>query len=129
MSGASVDTPDVRAWSLLSGGGRIAFGVGMLTAPEWALRVLGFTEVGPATVPVTRLAGIRDLVLGLVTVAGLQDRERLRRATVANAVADAGDALAFGMALRTSERAAGLRGLAAALPAAAAGIWTGWRLS
>ena len=129
MSGASVDTPDVRAWSLLSGGGRIAFGVGMLTAPEWALRVLGFTEVVPATVAVTRIAGVRDLVLGLVTVVGLQDRDRLRRATVANAVADAGDTLAFGITLRTPERTAGVRGLAAALPAAVAGIWTGWRLT
>ena len=129
MSGAAIDTPDVRAWSLLSGGGRIAFGVGMLTAPEWALRVLGFTEVVPATVAVTRIAGVRDLVLGLVTVAGLQDRDRLRRATVANAVADAGDTLAFGITLRTPERTAGVRGLAAALPAAVAGIWTGWRLT
>ncbi len=129
MSSAAVDRPDVRAWSWLSGGARIAFGVGMLTAPEWALRVLGFTEVGPATVAVTRIAGVRDLVLGLVTVAGLQDRDRLRSATVANAVADAGDTLAFAVTLQTPERGAGSRGMAAALPAALAGLWTAWRLS
>jgi hypothetical protein len=121
--------PDVRAWSLASGLGRVGFGVAMLAAPESALRALGFTEVSPATVAVTRLTGVRDLVLGLVTVAGLNDRDRLRTATVANAVADAGDALAFGIALGTPERAAAVRGLAAALPAAAAGIWTRWRLS
>ena len=120
---------DVRAWSLASGLGRIAFGVGMLAAPESALRALGFTDVSPATVAVTRVAGVRDLVLGLVTMAGLEDRDRLRRATVANAVADSGDTLAFGIALRSPERAAGLRGLGAALPAAAAGFWTAWRLS
>lgn len=129
MNEAAVNTPDVRLWSLISGFGRIAFGVGMLGAPEWALRALGFTDASPATVAVTRLAGVRDLVLGLVTVAALDDRDRLRRATVANAVADAGDTLAFGMALRTPERDAGLRGLAAALPAASVGIWTAWRLS
>jgi hypothetical protein len=129
MSGTQVDAPDVRAWSLASGVGRIAFGVGMLAAPESALRTLGFAEVSPATVAVTRLTGVRDLVLGLVTVAGLDDRDRLRRATVANAVADSGDAFAFGVAMRSPERGAAVRGLAAALPAAAIGMWTAWRLS
>ena len=126
MSG--VGATDVRAWSLASGLGRIAFGVGMLAAPEPALRKLGFADVSPSTVAVTRLTGVRDLVLGLVTVAGLGDRDRLRRATVANAVADTGDALAFGIAMRTPERDAAVRGLAAALPAAVAGCWTAWRL-
>jgi hypothetical protein len=80
-------------------------------------------------VAVTRLAGGRDLVLGLVTVAALDDRGRLRGATLANTLADAGDTLAFGIALGTDEHAAGSRGLAAALPAALAGAWTAWRLS
>jgi hypothetical protein len=126
---AAVDAPDVRAWSAISGLGRIVFGVGMLTAPEWAVRVLGFREPSAATVTVTRLAGGRDLVLGLVTLAGIQDGDRLRAATLANSVADAGDTLAFGLALGTEERAAGLRGIAAALPATVAGLWTAWRLS
>jgi hypothetical protein len=121
--------PDVRAWSLASGLGRIAFGVGMLAAPERAARGLGFTDVSPAAAAVTRLTGVRDLVLGLVTVAGLDDRDRLRRATLANAVADTGDALAFGLTLRTPERGAAVVGLAVALPAAAAGFWTAWRLT
>jgi hypothetical protein len=125
---SGVSATDVRAWSLVSAVGRIAFGVGMLAAPEPALRKLGFADVSPSTVTVTRLAGVRDLVLGLVTVAGLDDRDRLRRATVANAVADTGDALAFGVAMRTPERGAAVRGLAAALPAAAIGCWTAWRL-
>jgi hypothetical protein len=129
MSGTPVDAPDVRAWSLSSGLGRIAFGVGMLAAPERALRALGFNDASPATVAVTRVAGVRDLVLGLVTVSGLDDRDRLRRATLANALADAGDAVAFSAALRTPEREAGVRGFAVALPAAAVGIWTAWRLT
>jgi hypothetical protein len=129
MSGAEVDAPDVRTWSLASGLGRVAFGVAMLAAHEWALRVLGFRDVGTATVAVTRLAGTRDFVLGAVTLAGLADRDRLRAATVANTLADAGDTLAFGLALGTEERAAGSRGLLAALPAAITGAWTAWRLS
>jgi hypothetical protein len=129
MSGATVDEPDIRAWSLASGFGRVAFGVGMLAAPEAALRALGFSEVSPATVAVTRVAGVRDLVLGGVTLAALRDRDRLRAATLANAAADTGDTLAFGIVLGTPERAAGSRGIAAALPAAVAGLWTAWRLS
>jgi len=129
MSEVSVDAPDVRAWSLASGLGRVAFGVAMLAAPERALRSLGFSDVGPATLAVSRIAGIRDLVLGVVTLTALEDSDRLRGATVANAVADAGDSLAFGLALSTEERAAGSRGIAFALPAAVAGAWTAWRLS
>ena len=129
MSTAAVDAPDVRAWSVASGLGRIAIGVGMLVAPEPALRALGFSEVTAATVAISRVAGVRDLVLGVATLARLRDHGDLRAATLANAAADAGDTLAFGLALGTPERTAGSRGVAAALPAAVAGLWTAWRLS
>jgi hypothetical protein len=101
----------------------------MLAAPELALRALGFSEVSAATKAVARIAGIRDLVLGLVTLAALDDPERLRTATIANATADAGDTAAFSIAVGSDERTAGVRGVAAALPATAAGLWTAWRLS
>jgi hypothetical protein len=127
-SEAAVDSPDVLGWSLASGLGRIAFGLAMLAAPEPALRALGFGEVTPAAVVVTRIAGIRDLVLGAVTMSALDDRRRLRAATLANTTADAGDTMAFALAFEHGERSAGSRGLAAALPAALAGIWTAWRL-
>ena len=120
---------DVRAWSLASGLGRVVIGLGLLAAPEMSARMLGFEEVNPATVTVSRVAGVRDFVLGIATLAALDDRDRLRAATLANAAADAGDTLAFGVALGTSERRAAVLGLTAALPAAFAGIWTSWRLS
>jgi hypothetical protein len=129
VSDAVLDSADVRTWSLASGIGRVAIGVAMLAAPEPALRLLGFVEVSPATAAVGRIAGIRDLVLGAVTLAGLEDRARLRAATLANATADAGDTVAFALALGDGERTAGARGLAAALPATVAGLWTAWRLS
>jgi Domain of unknown function (DUF4267) len=119
----------VREWSLVSGGGRIAIGAGLLVAPELALRTLGFSEVSPATVAVARIAGIRDLVMGAVTFSVLDDPQRLRTATIANATADAGDTAAFAIATRSGERQAGLMGLAAALPAALAGAWVARRLS
>jgi hypothetical protein len=128
MNEAPVDFPDVRGWSLVSGSARVAFGVAMLASPEWALRALGFTEASPATVVACRLAGGRDLVLGLMTLASLDDADRLRAQTLANAAADAGDVAAFAGALGAGERAAGLRGLAAALPATLAGLWTARRL-
>jgi len=124
-----IDAPDVRAWSLASAGARIAIGLGMLAAPELALRALGFEGVTPATVAVGRIAGVRDLALGAATIAALEDRDRLRTATLANAVADAGDTIAFGIALSNSERTAGARGIVAAFPAAIAGAWVAWRLS
>ena len=120
---------EVRAWSLASGLGRVVIGLGLLAAPERSARMLGFEEVNAATVSVSRIAGVRDFVLGVATIAALDDRDRLRAATLANAAADAGDTLAFGVALGTSERRAAVLGLTAALPAALAGIWTSWRLS
>ena len=120
---------DVRAWSLASGLGRVVIGLGLLAAPERSGRMLGFEEVNAATVAVSRVAGVRDFVLGIATLAALDDRDRLRAATLANAAADAGDTLAFGVALGTSERRAAVLGLTAALPAALAGFWTSWRLS
>jgi hypothetical protein len=129
MSQASTDEPDVRAWSLISGVVRVGFGVAMLAAPEPALRALGFTELTPATKAVARIAGIRDFVLGGVTLGALDDRERLLSATIANATADAGDTTAFLLALGGGERTAGIRGLAAALPATLVGVWVARRLS
>jgi hypothetical protein len=126
---AAVDSADVRGWSAASGAGRIVIGLAMLAATAPSLRALGFSEVSPATATVSRIAGIRDLVLGVVTLAALDDRNRLRAATLSNAAADAGDTLAFALAFGAGERSAGARGMAAALPATVAGLWTAWRLS
>ncbi len=128
MSEPGNDAAEVRIWSVASGAGRIAIGMGMLAAPGPALRALGFADAGAATVAVARIAGGRDLVLGILTLAALDDATRLRAVTVANAAADAGDVAAFAGALRAGESAAGRRGIAAALPAMIAGAWAAWRL-
>jgi hypothetical protein len=125
---AEVSDADVRGFSLVSALGRIAIGLGMLAAPEPALHALGFSEMNAATVAVARVAGIRDLVLGGVTLAALDDRDLLRTATIGNATADAGDSLAFALAIRADQRTAGFRGVASALPATLAGVWVAWRL-
>ena len=130
MSTAAVDAPDVRAWSVASGLGRIAIGVGMLAAPEPALRALGFYEVTAATVAISRVAG-RPRPRPRSRHAGPRygTTADLRAATLANAAADAGDTLAFGLALGTPERTADHAGSRPLCPRRSPGSWTAWRLS
>lgn len=112
------------------GAGRIAIGVGLALAPRQALRALGFPDPSAATIAVSRLAGGRDVVVGALILAALDDPRRLREASLAAAAVDAGDTLTFASSLEDDElRQAALRGLAAAVPATLAGIWVASRLS
>lgn len=110
--------------------GRLAIGVGLWVAPRRVAGALGFEDLGPAALALARIAASRDLVLGAWQAGALGDRDELRRATIAVAAADAGDALTFALAARAGGdvRTAGARGLAAALPAALAGGWLAQRL-
>lgn len=126
--GDSLRSADVRALSLASALGRLAIGAGMVAAPARTLRALGFSEAGSATITIGRLAGFRDLVLGAVTLTSLNRPDALRAASLANAGADGGDVIAFAIAFGGGERTAAIRGIAAALPAAIAGIWVAGRL-
>jgi hypothetical protein len=106
------------------GAGRVTIGAGFWIAPGLSARVLGFPDIDGRTLILARLAATRDLVLGGWQLGSLDNPARLRTASAAGAIADAGDALAFALALRSEDRAtrrAGLRGLAAAAPAAIAG--------
>ncbi len=123
-----VGSPDVRTLSLASGAGRIAIGLGMLAAPKLSLRLMGFPGANRASVTIARVAGGRDIVMGIATLNSLDDPDRLRAAILANAAADAGDSVAFALALRAGERTAGVVGMSAAVPATLAGLWVAWRL-
>jgi len=118
----------VRVLSAGNGAGRIAIGVGLMLAPERALEVLGFPDAGPGAVVISRIAGVRDIVLGVNTILALDDPARLRAASLANAGADTGDALTFSLALGGEGDAAARRGIAAAVPAALASLWAARRL-
>jgi hypothetical protein len=116
-------SPSVRALSAVSALGRVGIGLGLIVAPRAALSALGFSDHTEGTVAAARLAGVRDIVLGVATLSALDDPARLRAANLANAGADGGDVLTFALALRAGETTAGTRGLAAAVPATVAGLW------
>jgi hypothetical protein len=107
--------------------GRIAVGAGALLATGPALRALGFTETDAAGQALARLAGSRDVALGLLAVAARRDLAALRAAALLSAAVDAADAVSFGLlARRRGARRAGLGGLLSGSAAALAGAWA-WR--
>jgi hypothetical protein len=116
-----------RAKLLAAGlsGGRLAIGAGIWLAPEPTARAMGFRRrLSGAGLALGRLAATRDLVLGAWQLSALGDPVAFRRASIAGAVADAGDAVAFGLAVAEGdEREAGIKGTVAALAATALGVW------
>jgi hypothetical protein len=112
--------------------GRAAIGAGVWLAPERAFGALGFERrrrPSGAAVAMARLAATRDLLLAVEGLRALDDPARLRQTSLAGAAADAGDAVAFALALarRDGIDRAAIRGLAAAIPATALGAWLAWR--
>ena len=110
--------------------GRIAIGAGIWAAPGLTAKALGLRPFDGEALAVARLAGTRDLILGAWLAAELRDGGSPLAPTAALVVCDAGDALAFGLlAAKGGESAgAGVRGLAAAGPATAVGVWLANRL-
>jgi hypothetical protein len=107
--------------------GRIAIGVGAALATRPALKALGFAETDAAGLALGRIAGGRDVALGLLTVAARDDAKALRVAALAAAAVDASDAVTFAVAARDPlARRAGLGGVVSGGAAALAGAWA-WR--
>ena len=120
-----------RAVAAALAAGRLAIGAGIWLAPDLSARMLGFGSLDSTGLALGRIAATRDLVLGTWLIASLGNREELRWAATAAGAADAGDVLTFALLLgRGSDlRSAGLRGLAGAAPATAAGHWLVRRLA
>jgi hypothetical protein len=116
-----------RQAALAIAGGRIAIGASAFLATRPALKLLGFPEPDAAGLALARMAGGRDLALGLLALAAHEDRKALRIAALAGAAVDASDALTFGLAARDPlTRRAGLGGIALGSAAAIGGAWA-WR--
>jgi hypothetical protein len=107
--------------------GRIAIGAGAVFATRPALKALGFAEVDAAGTALGRIAGGRDIALGLLALAARDDRKALRIAALAGAAVDASDAVTFGVAARDPfARRAGFGGIISGSAAAITGAWA-WR--
>jgi hypothetical protein len=126
---APVD-PLARATALAIGAGRVGLGLGISAATGRALALLGFERPQPPTVALARLAGGRDIALGVHTLAVASDPGRLRQATAIGALVDLGDALAFGAALGAGGRIrrTALLNVPIAAGAAIVGAWAFRRL-
>ena len=91
-----------RRKAIFLGMGRIAFGALMVAAPRpflVAVRTPRDQITGSAKL-LTRTTGIRDVLLGVHLLRQLDDREALRRASLLNAAADAGDCVSLAASAR-----------------------------
>jgi hypothetical protein len=122
--------PLARATVLGIAGGRIVIGAGALLATRPALRVLGFEASDTSARALARIAGGRDLAIGLLAFAARDDRAALREAAAAAAAVDLGDAICFAVAGRdpAAGRAA-VQGILSGGAAAVVGAWAIRRLS
>jgi hypothetical protein len=116
--------PLARAAVLGVAAGRTAIGVGALLATRPALKVLGFDASDTSARSLARIAGGRDIAIGLLTFAARDDRLALREVTAVATAVDLGDAIAFGIAGRdpAAGRAA-VQGILSGGAAAIVGVW------
>jgi uncharacterized protein DUF4267 len=109
--------------------GRVGVGLGALLATGPALRALGFPQADATGRALARLAGSRDIAVGLLTIATRGERRTLRTATALSAAVDAADAVAFAALLGDpASRRAGTLGVASGAAAALVGLWAAQRL-
>jgi hypothetical protein len=81
--------------------GRLALGVAISASTRRALAGLGFDDPDAGTIALARLAGGRDIALGLHGLAARDDRGRLAESSAIATAVDAGDGIAFALALRS----------------------------
>ena len=122
--------PLARAAVLGIAAGRVAIGSCALLATRPALKALGFEAADTSTRALARIAGGRDIALGLLALAARDDRAALREAAAAAAAVDLGDAICFRIAGRdpAAGRAA-VQGMLSGSTAAVVGAWAVRRLS
>jgi hypothetical protein len=113
--------------ALALAGARIGLGVGALFVTRPALKALGFGETDAVGLALGRIAGGRDVALGVLALVAHDDRKALRIAALAGAAVDASDAVTFGIAAKDPlARRAGLLGVVSGGAAALTGAWA-WR--
>ena len=104
------------------GVGRIAFGAAMVLAPRPFLVAMRTPsdQISDSARLLTRMAGFRDVVLGIHVLRSRDDRGALRGAALMNAAADSGDAVFLAASTRSPGFfVAGASGIPVAAAAAA----------
>jgi hypothetical protein len=125
---AKID-PKARQMAAGIGAARLAMGVGIFFATQPALRALRFGGTDASGEAVAKLGGGRDIAIGALTLAALDDRQALRSALLLSSACDLADAVALGVSARRPEtRGAGIGGVLSGGAAAAAGLWAARRL-
>lgn len=91
-----------RRFATVMGAGRIAFGAAMVVAPGPFLVAMRTPseQISDSARLLTRMTGLRDVLLGVHVLRHRDDRDGLRRASLMNAAADAGDALSLAASTR-----------------------------
>jgi hypothetical protein len=119
-----------RRLALGLGGARVAIGAATWLVPSTSMRFLGFDPEDAQNRALGRLAGTRDLILGVLAIASLGEPAAMRATSLANAWVDAGDAATFGIALarRQGIDQAAVMGTASATAASVTGFWLANRL-
>jgi len=110
--------------------GRLGLGVAIFAFTRPALAGLGFDRPDAATIALARLAGGRDIALGLHGLAARNDRNRLAESSAIATAVDAGDGIAFAAAIASGEldRKA-LINVPVIAAAVVAGTWVSARLT
>lgn len=119
--------PLARQAVLGMAGCRLGLGAAAFLATGPAIRAAGLGDPGATGRAVGKVAGGRDVALGLLTFAVREDREALRTVALVAALLDAADAAAFSFAAVEPEtRRGGALGVLAGAAAALLGFWA-WR--
>ena len=95
----TTDEPAARL-ALAIAAGRLALGLAISASTRRALAGLGFDDPDDGTIALARLAGGRDIALGLHGLAARGDRSRLAESSAIATAVDCGDGIAFALALR-----------------------------
>lgn len=91
-----------RRMAIFLGAGRVVFGAVMVAAPRPFLVAARNPpdQINDSARLLTRMTGLRDVLLGVHVLRHLDDRDGLRRACLMNAAADAGDAVSLAASAR-----------------------------
>jgi len=129
MFGRAKIDPKARQMAAGIGTARLAMGIGIFFVTQPALRALRFGGTDASGEAVAKLGGGRDIAIGALTLAALDDRRALRTTLLLSSSCDLADAVALGVSARRPEtRGAGIGGVLSGGAAAAAGFWAARRL-